>query len=39
MKGFILSTLIWFKRERYDRCDIWLDLWSLVFSWLDWLRM
>jgi len=40
MKGFILPTLIWFRRERYDRYDVWLELWRLVcFSWLDWLRM
>jgi len=24
MKGFILPTLIWFNRERYDRYDVWL---------------
>jgi len=39
MKGFILPTLKWFNRERYDRYDVWLELWRLVFSWLDWLRM
>jgi len=36
MKGFILPTLIWFNRERYDRYDVWLELWRLVFhDWID----
>ena len=39
MKGFILPTLIWFNRKRYNRYDVWLELWRFIFSWLDWLRM
>jgi len=35
----MLPATVWFYRERYRRCDVWLELWRSAFSWLGWLRM